>query len=125
MTTLNIEATERTPSVALSGPPWQLRLSGESYPEDVSAFYGPVILALDALSKGPVHELQMDLSLVYINSSSIKALYRIFEVVDSCREKGWTVHVVWRFIDDDDIMQELGDDFKDRFPRLNLAIEAN
>lgn len=124
MAVLKIEATERTPSVELSGPPWRLNLSGESYPEDVSAFYGQVILAMDELLLGPAHPLQVELALVYINSSSIKALYRIFEGLDSCRQKGWPVQVLWRYTDDDDIMQELGEDFKDRFPELAVAIEA-
>lgn len=125
MAVLKIEATERTPDVVLSGPPWQLRLTGESYPEDVSAFYGQVILAMDELLQQPAQPLQVELGLVYINSSSIKALYRIFEGLDGCRQKGWTVQVAWRYTDDDDIMQELGEDFKDRFPELTMAIETH
>lgn len=125
MAVLKIEATERTPSVELSGPPWKLTLSGESYPEDVSAFYGQVILAVDDIVQGPAHPLHVELSMVYINSSSIKALYRIFEGLDGCRQKGWPVQVVWRYTDDDDIMQELGEDFQERFPELGMLIEAH
>ena len=124
MAVLNIEATERTPAIVLQGPPWQLALSGESYPEDVSAFYGQVILALDELVAAPAHPLQVDVSLIYINSSSIKALYRMFEGLDAYRALGQTVTVCWRYTDDDDIMQELGEDFRDRFPELTIAIEA-
>jgi hypothetical protein len=124
MTELNIEASERTPAITLSGPPWRLSLSGESYPEDVSAFYGPVILAVDEIVASAAHPLRAELSLVYINSSSIKALYRIFEGLDACRQKGQDVSVCWRYTEDDDIMQELGEDFQDRFPQLGIVIEA-
>lgn len=124
MTELNIQATERTPAITLNGPPWQLHLQGESYPEDVSAFYGPLILAIDELVANSQHPLQAQLNLVYINSSSIKALYRIFESLETYRKKGQEVRVIWRYTDDDDIMQELGEDFQDRFPQLQIAIEA-
>jgi hypothetical protein len=33
--------------------------------------------------------------------------------------------VRWHYTDDDDIMQELGEDFKDRFPELSIEIKAN
>lgn len=124
MSELNIEATERTPAITLSGPPWRLSLSGESYPEDVSAFYGPVILALDEIVASAAHAMRAELSLVYINSSSIKALYRIFEGLDLCRQKGQQVEVCWRHTEDDDIMQELGEDFQERFPELTILIES-
>jgi hypothetical protein len=124
MTELNIQATERTPAITLNGPPWQLHLQGESYPEDVSSFYGPLILAIDELVANSQHPLQAQLNLVYINSSSIKALYRIFESLETYRQKGQNVRVIWRYTDDDDIMQELGEDFQDRFPQLHIAIEA-
>ena len=32
------------------------------------------------------------------------------------------VHVAWKAEEDDDIMQELGEDFKDRFQDLNFSI---
>jgi hypothetical protein len=46
---LNIAATDRTPEVILSLQPTKLIIKGESYPEDVSAFYGQVIQAVNAL----------------------------------------------------------------------------
>ncbi len=125
MTQLNIQATERTPTIFLSGPPWHLSLSGESYPEDVSAFYGSVILAIDEIVASAAHPLHAELSLIYINSSSIKALYRIFEGLDAYRQKCDQVTICWRYTEDDDIMQELGEDFQDRFPQLSIKIQAD
>ena len=56
----HIVATERTPEVILTSNPLHLQLKGESYPEDVSAFYGDVINAVDALAKSPRGDLQVD-----------------------------------------------------------------
>lgn len=60
--------------------------------------------------------------MVYINSSSINALYRIFEGVDAYRKAGNEVSVHWNVPEDDDIMEELGEDFKDRFPDLEFKV---
>ena len=121
---LHIPGTDRTPNIALTAEPLSLRIEGDSYPEDVAAFYGPVIQAVGSLATECQGALQFSLALVYVNSSSIKALYRIFEGVEAYRQAGHAVKVTWQTPDDDDIMEELGEDFKDRFPALNMVIEA-
>ena len=119
--TLHIQGTERTPEVQLLTDPLSLKIQGESFPEDVAVFYGPVITAVNALSLAPKGPLNVSLAMVYINSSSIKAMYRIFEGLDAYRQAGNEVQVNWKFEEDDDIMQELGEDFKDRFQTLNFT----
>jgi hypothetical protein len=117
---LNIAATERTPEIILSSQPAKLSIKGESYPEDVSVFYGQVIQAVNSLVESPGGELNVEIQLIYINSSSIKAIFRIFEGFDEYRKKGQKVSIQWLADEDDDIMQELGEDFIDRFPNLNI-----
>ena len=120
--TLHIQGTERTPEVQLLTDPLSLKIQGESFPEDVAVFYGPVITVVNALSLEPKGPLNVTLAMVYINSSSIKALYRIFEGVDAYRKTGNQVSVHWNVPEDDDIMEELGEDFKDRFPELDFKV---
>lgn len=120
--TLHIQGTERTPEVQLMTDPLSLKIQGESFPEDVAVFYGPVITAINALTLEPQGPLNVTMAMVYINSSSIKALYRIFEGVDAYRKAGNEVSVHWTVPEDDDIMEELGEDFKDRFPELEFKV---
>jgi hypothetical protein len=117
---LNIAATDRTPEIVLTLQPGKLSIKGESYPEDVSAFYGQVIQAVNSLVESPAGELNVEIQLIYINSSSIKAIFRIFEGFDEYRKKGQNVSIQWFADEDDDIMQELGEDFIDRFPHLTI-----
>ena len=117
---LNIAATDRTPEIILTLQPAKLVIKGESYPEDVSAFYGQVIQALNALVESPTGSLDVEIQLIYINSSSIKALFRIFEGFEEYRKKDQNVSIQWLADEDDDIMQELGEDFIDRFPNLKI-----
>ena len=117
---LNIAATDRTPEIFLTLQPAKLSIKGESYPEDVSAFYGQVIQAVNALVESPTGDLNVEIQLVYINSSSIKALFRLFEGFEEYRKKDQNVSIQWLADEDDDIMQELGEDFIDRFPNLKI-----
>ena len=99
-------------------------MKGESFPEDVSAFYGQVIVAIDQLPTAISKPLAVDIAMVYINSSSIKAMFRIFEGLEGVRKNGQGLSVTWHYQEDDDIMQELGEDFKDRFPELPIEVKA-
>ena len=122
---MQIAATDRTPSISLTQDPLKLSISGESFPEDVSAFYGEVINAINQLASTSKGKLDVEMAMVYINSSSIKAMYRIFEGIEAYRQAGNEVQVTWKAEADDDIMQELGEDFKDRFQALNFTVEQH
>jgi len=119
---MHIAATDRTPAISLTHEPLKLSILGESFPEDVSAFYGEVISAINQLATATKGKLEVEMAMVYINSSSIKAMYRIFEGIDAYRQAGNEVQVLWKAEDDDDIMQELGEDFKDRFQALSFSV---
>jgi hypothetical protein len=122
---MQIEATDRTPAISLTQDPLKFSISGESFPEDVSAFYGEVISAINQLAATAKGKIDVEMAMVYINSSSIKAMYRIFEGLDAYRQSGNEVQVTWKAEADDDIMQELGEDFKDRFQALNFTVEQH
>ena len=122
---MQIAATDRTPAISLTLSPLKLSISGESFPEDVSAFYGDVITAINQLASNAKGKIEVEMAMVYINSSSIKAMYRIFEGLDAYRQAGNDVQVTWKAEADDDIMQELGEDFKDRFQDLNFTVEQH
>ena len=122
---LHIQSTDRTPEIIFTADPLHLSIKGESYPEDVAAFYGSIIQTISELPQNASSDLSVELAMVYINSSSIKAFYRIFENLDNYRQAGHQVQVTWNTPEDDDIMQELGEDFKDRFPDLNFSIEQH
>ena len=119
---MQIAATDRTPAISLTQDPLKLSIHGESFPEDVSAFYGEVISTINQMPNTSKGKLDVEMAMVYINSSSIKAMYRIFEGLDTYRQAGNDVQVTWKAEADDDIMQELGEDFKDRFQALSFSV---
>ena len=109
---LNIEPTSRTPAVAFDFVNNHLKISGESYPEDVTEFYRPVFNALDtylgALGQG---SCRFDFELIYLNSSSAKAVMMLMDKLEEAAASGAAVDVFWFYDRDDDTMQELGEEF--------------
>lgn len=125
MDPIKIEGTERSPEIDFDFAGNRFVIRGESYPEDVTAFYGTVLQQLeehlDGLSDG---EVAFDFELIYFNSSTAKVLMSLFETLDECAEKGVTVKVTWSYEEDDDNMQELGEEFAEDLEHASFELKA-
>ena len=125
MDNISIAATERSPEVAFDFAQHQLKLKGESYPEDVAAFYGPLVAALDGWLNSLANSVvNFDIELVYFNSSSAKALMNILMMLEKAGAAGNTVVINWRFSADDDTMQEFGEDFAEDLENVTFNLCA-
>jgi SiaC family regulatory phosphoprotein len=112
MPKLKIPATDRSPEVDFDFDNHRLRLRGESYPEDVAAFYGPVFEALDGyLDQLRSGTCALDVELIYFNSSSAKAIMSLLEKLDEAAERITSVTINWYYDEEDDTMRELGEEF--------------
>jgi len=124
MQNLSIPASARTPAVDFDFGKNHLKLSGESYPEDVTEFYHSVFSALDtylaALGAG---HCRFDFELIYINSSSAKAIMMLMDKLDAAAAKGATVDVYWFYDEKDDTMQELGEEFGEDLENTKFHLE--
>lgn len=123
MNKMVIQAGERTPYVEFDFPARHLRLKGESYPEDVAAFFGPLLRSLNefvgTLDGG---ELVMDVEMLYFNSSTAKALMNIFRVLETAAQEGVKVTINWWYHEDDDTMRESGEDFAEDFEKAGFNL---
>src|SRR6478672_3856456 len=124
MQNLEIPATARTPSVTFDFGQNYLKLIGESYPEDVTEFYNPVFKALDGylatLGNG---KCRFDFELIYLNSSSAKAIMMLMDKLDAAAANGATVEVFWYYDREDDTMQELGEEFGEDLVNAKFHLE--
>jgi len=124
MQNLKIPASTRTPAIDFDFGKSHLKLSGESYPEDVTEFYHPIFSALDAyLAALAAGSCRFDFELIYINSSSAKAVMMLMDKLDAAAAKGATVDVYWFYDEKDDTMQELGDEFGEDLENANFHLE--
>ena len=110
MTDLHLDATSRTPAVAFDTAAGKLVISGESYPEDVTAFYAVLTGALTSFFDGDASALTTEIRLTYFNSSSARALMELLELLDDAADRGTTVKVDWYCDPDDDITREFAED---------------
>lgn len=128
MTDFLVNATPRTPYIALDRAAGTLVLAGESYPEDALVFYAPLTRALtdyfanyfaDYLALAPA-KLAIKIKLTYFNSASAGALVALMSWLDTqaetnstdtgSTENGPTITVDWYCDVDDDIAREFAED---------------
>ncbi|MBF0525545.1 MAG: DUF1987 domain-containing protein [Deltaproteobacteria bacterium] len=109
---LHIEATERSPEIDFDLETNVFSIRGESYPEDVAEFFGPVIKKLNGHLEALEHaDVTFNLELVYFNSTSAKIFMSLFETLDSTAANGNRVVINWYYEEEDDNMEELGQEF--------------
>lgn len=124
MQNLVISGTARTPEVSFDFAAHHLRLVGESYPEDVTEFYNPVFAALDqylqALGPG---KCRVDFELIYLNSSSAKAIMMLMDKLEAAAAGGASIDVFWFYDKEDDNMQELGEEFGEDLTNAAFHLE--
>ena len=110
MTPLNLPAGEATPKVHYSPETSVLRFEGESYPENVSQFFEPILAWLSAhLATGPT--LKVELAFTYLNTSSTKAVLDLLLVLEDFHRSGGKVSVSWFYQPGIEVMQEAGEEF--------------
>lgn len=124
MQSLEIAATDRSPAVSFDFDNAHLKIRGESYPEDVSAFYHPIFQALDAyLADLGAGDCRFDFELLYFNSSSAKAIMMLMEKLDEAARNGASIEVHWHYDEQDDTMQELGEELGEELEHARFHLE--
>lgn len=104
---LDLPATELTPLVRYDSSSGVLLLEGESYPENVATFYGPIMQWVrQAISENA--PLKVVFSLDYLNTSSTKALLDLFYELDAYFQKGGATEITWRYRQGVEVMKEAG-----------------
>ncbi len=100
------------------------RSQAKSYPEDVTEFYGPVFIALDNyLNTIGKTSCRFDFELIYLNSSSAKAIMMVMDKLEAAAKKGAAVEVYWYYDNEDDTMQELGEEFGEDLESAKFHLE--
>jgi len=113
METIKINGTEDTPNIVLDAANQVFEISGRSMPEDVAAFYNPILAWLEEYGKNPVPKTNFTFKLTYFNTASSKMLLDIMMKLQNIHEAGKEVLVKWYYPDDDEDMKEAGAEYAD------------
>jgi len=117
-----IEPTDRTPLIRMDEQRHEMQISGESWPENVTAFYGSVREALDRyFEKGATH-LEVFIDLVYFNSGTARALGDMTRQLDQFASAEHTVSLVWHCDKSDDIAHEFAEDISAQLRHVQVEI---
>jgi len=107
MNHLFIPRTTKTPEIDFKTT-GELKITGNSYPENVNEFYFNVIDWLEKFLETPSETITINVDLYYINTSSTKSILNIITKIQALSKS--TINVSWIYEIDDDDMYSIGED---------------
>ena len=125
MNILNVQGSQSTPSIRGDWEHGVLTMEGDSYPENSFEFFGQVIDWVERYLKESSAPLTLELRLVYMNTSSVRAMMDIFDLLEDAHNKGRPVSVTWHYDQRNERVVDLADEFREdcSFP-FEIAADA-
>ena len=124
MDSIKINRSERCPEVDFNFDGNEFALRGESYPEDITAFYGPVLEKFEEHITGlRDSQVRFDFELIYFNSSTAKVLMGLFDTLDEAASEGNDVLITWTCDVEDDAMEEMGEEFAEDLEHAKFELK--
>lgn len=113
MNDLNISRTQSSPEVNAQRATGILEMRGDSYPENSFEFFAPIISWVEAVLASEKATLSLELYLLYLNTSSVKAMMDILDLLEDAHKDGKPVSVHWYYDPENDRIAELAEEFKE------------
>ena len=126
MESFYLARSPRAPEVAFDFAANHFLLRGESYPEDVSAFYGPLVTQLKQhLQTQKNANITFNFDIIYFNSSTAKVLLGLFDFLDTiAMQEGNQVTIYWQHRTEDEGMIEIGEEFAEDLQHAQFVLQA-
>ena len=111
MNVFQCKPTEISPLVYLNPENGELTIEGNAIPDDAEEFFTPILNWLDDYVKNTTVKTTLNLKLHYFNVSSSKRILFIFYKLNELVKKNRSVIVNWHYVEGEDAMFEVGQDF--------------
>ncbi|MBB3141176.1 biofilm regulation phosphoprotein SiaC [Halomonas organivorans] len=123
---LNLPGSPSTPAIQSDWQSGRLAMQGDSYPENSYELFSQVIDWVEAFLERESRSLTLVLELVYLNTSSVKAMMDIFDLLEDTYQGGREVAVEWRYDPRNERIAELAEEFKEdcSYPFAILPLEV-
>lgn len=105
-------ATPYFPEVNFNFENGECEIKGESYMEETYKFYLPLINWIKEYTKNEKKKLDLNIKLVYLNTSSTKCVLDILELLKDYEDQGGNINVNWFFDKSDPDMIDEVEDFE-------------
>ena len=110
---ITLRQTANTPSVSTDRGRGAVAMAGESYPENPFEFFQPLIEWVGEYLDTEPGPLLLELELIYLNTSSIRAMMDIFDRLEDAHAAGREVRVRWTYEPENQRVGELAEEFKE------------
>lgn len=122
MQKIEVAKTISTPHMVIDAENNYLMLAGESFPENIMNFYGPLLSWLESYLATDFSVFTFDCRLVYFNSSTSKLLMNILGIMNDAAAQGKKVIVNWHSSKENDVIIECGEEFGEDFCDMQFNI---
>jgi len=113
MKKIQLVGTDDTPGVILDVKNGIFEISGRSMPEDVEAFFDPILNWLENYAEKTNEKTEFIFKMNYFNTASSKSILDILIILEEIYEKGNDVLIKWHFPKKDEDMEEAGEEYAD------------
>ncbi|MCA1961014.1 MAG: DUF1987 domain-containing protein [Desulfomonile sp.] len=123
MDNLVVEATKSSPYISFDAGKGLLEIKGKSYPENAAKFYSPVFDWLNEyLDTVTDQAIQVNLEIIYFNSSSSKVFLNLFDMLDRAVKNGKKITIDWRYHTENDTARECGEEFMEELEAVKFNL---
>lgn len=125
MDNINIASTQSTPAILTDFRNGIIEMRGDSYPENSFELFSPVLGWIEDYLRTQQRPLRLNLHLLYLNTSSVKAMMDIFDLLEQAQRDGREVAVHWYYDEQNERVAELAEEFREdcSFP-FTIAAQA-
>jgi hypothetical protein len=113
MNDFSIAGTQSTPEIRSDWEGGVLVMQGNSYPENSYELFSEIVEWIERFFREEDRPLNLDLHLLYLNTSSVKAMMDIFDVLEAAWTEGKKVSVNWHYDKRNERVAELAEEFKE------------
>ena len=113
MKDLVIKGNKQKPDLIFSAETGELKVSGQSLPENATLLYGPVLDWIEEYANNPAKQTVFSLQMKYYNTASSKMFFSIIKRLNLIYKGGFDVIIEWHYQQDDEDMLDAGEYFRD------------
>jgi len=113
MNNLVIKQSSSSPAITADWNSGVISMKGDSYPENSFELFQPLIDWVEAFLAKANRPLQLDLELVYLNTSSIRSMMDIFDQMEDAHKKGQAVSARWSYAVANERVGQLAEEFRE------------
>ncbi|WP_444678156.1 biofilm regulation phosphoprotein SiaC [Halomonas sp. E19] len=110
---LNISGSQSTPTIVSDWQAGMLSMQGDSYPENSFELFDSVIDWVQRFLAEETRPLTLTLALIYLNTSSVKAMMDIFDLLEEAHQGGRGIQVTWHYDPRNERIAELAEEFRE------------